>query len=152
MNWDAIGAIAELLGAAGVILSLLYLAGQVRQANKLTKRNAAQSLLAARGELARFVSSDAELSDLFWNGVETPDELSESEWKRFLAVASTLARNYEAIYVDQKAGLLPDAIWQAQDNSMRRWMSTPGLQKYLIKYESDYNSDFVRHVLEIREQ
>ena len=31
MNWDAIGAIAELLGAIGVIASLIYLATQVRQ-------------------------------------------------------------------------------------------------------------------------
>jgi hypothetical protein len=30
MNWDAIGAIAELLGAIGVIASLVYLAGQIR--------------------------------------------------------------------------------------------------------------------------
>ena len=30
MNWDAIGAIAELLGAIGVIASLLYLARQMR--------------------------------------------------------------------------------------------------------------------------
>ena len=29
MNWDAIGAIAELLGAVGVIASLVYLALQV---------------------------------------------------------------------------------------------------------------------------
>jgi hypothetical protein len=31
MNWDAIGAIAELLGAIGVIASLVYLATQVGQ-------------------------------------------------------------------------------------------------------------------------
>jgi len=31
MNWDAIGATAELLGAVGVIASLVYLATQIRQ-------------------------------------------------------------------------------------------------------------------------
>jgi hypothetical protein len=30
MNWDAITAIAELIGAAAVVLSLIYLAIQVR--------------------------------------------------------------------------------------------------------------------------
>ncbi len=34
MNWDAIGAIAELLGAVGVIASLVYLAGQIRQSRE----------------------------------------------------------------------------------------------------------------------
>jgi hypothetical protein len=34
MNWDAIGAIAELLGAIGVIASLIYLATQIRQSRE----------------------------------------------------------------------------------------------------------------------
>ena len=34
MNWDAIGAIAELLGAVGVIASLVYLATQIRQSRQ----------------------------------------------------------------------------------------------------------------------
>jgi hypothetical protein len=31
MNWEAVGAIAELLGAAGVVVTLVYLSVQVRQ-------------------------------------------------------------------------------------------------------------------------
>ena len=31
MNWDAIGAVGELLGAVAVILTLVYLASQIRQ-------------------------------------------------------------------------------------------------------------------------
>ena len=34
MNWDAIGAIAELLGAIGVIASLVYLARTIRQSRE----------------------------------------------------------------------------------------------------------------------
>jgi hypothetical protein len=30
MNWEAIGAVGELLGAAGVIITLTYLAIQIR--------------------------------------------------------------------------------------------------------------------------
>jgi hypothetical protein len=36
MNWDAIGAIAEALGAAGVIASLLYLTTQVRASTRVS--------------------------------------------------------------------------------------------------------------------
>ncbi len=34
MNWDAIGAVGEIVGAAGVILSLVYLAAQIRHNTK----------------------------------------------------------------------------------------------------------------------
>jgi hypothetical protein len=40
MNWDAIGAVAELLGAAGVIVSLGYLAIQIRQNTAALRGNA----------------------------------------------------------------------------------------------------------------
>ena len=36
MTWDAVGAIAELLGALGVILTLLYLSKQIENNSKLT--------------------------------------------------------------------------------------------------------------------
>jgi hypothetical protein len=39
MNWDAIGAVAELLGAIGVIASLVYLATQIRQSREQTSQN-----------------------------------------------------------------------------------------------------------------
>ena len=39
MNWDAVGAIAEAIGAAGVIATLVYLARQVRQNTHTIKSN-----------------------------------------------------------------------------------------------------------------
>jgi len=42
MNWDAIGAIAELLGAVGVIASLVYFARQMRQNTWATRAAAFQ--------------------------------------------------------------------------------------------------------------
>jgi hypothetical protein len=41
MDWNAIGALGELAGAIGVILSLIYLASQIRQ-NTLSNRIAAK--------------------------------------------------------------------------------------------------------------
>ena len=39
MNWDAIGAVAELLAAAGVVASLVYLATQMRQSREQMMQN-----------------------------------------------------------------------------------------------------------------
>ena len=44
MNWEALGAMAEVLGAAGVILTLLYLSSQVKQSLKDTRADAIQQL------------------------------------------------------------------------------------------------------------
>ena len=54
MNWEAIGAIGEILGAITVVLTLLYLAVQVKyareatiDANRLNRANGIQSMLLA---------------------------------------------------------------------------------------------------------
>ena len=40
MNWDAIGAIGEIIGAIAVVVSLIYLASQLRESNELSRENA----------------------------------------------------------------------------------------------------------------
>ena len=44
MNWEAIGAVGEILGAIGVIITLGYLAIQIRQNTKVTKASTAQQM------------------------------------------------------------------------------------------------------------
>lgn len=45
MNWDAVGAVGEVIGATAVILTLLYLARQVRQSNVLAREDAQYHML-----------------------------------------------------------------------------------------------------------
>lgn len=40
MNWEAAGAIGEIVGAVAVVLSLIYLTGQIRMSNRLAKAEA----------------------------------------------------------------------------------------------------------------
>ena len=40
MNWDAIGAIGNIIGAFAVVVSLIYLAIQIRTQNKQSKLSA----------------------------------------------------------------------------------------------------------------
>jgi hypothetical protein len=35
MNWDAIGAVGEIVGALTVLITLIYLATQIRQSNRI---------------------------------------------------------------------------------------------------------------------
>ena len=46
MNWEAIGAIGDAAGAIGVIVTLIYLAAQIRQSNDLLRSESRQALVA----------------------------------------------------------------------------------------------------------
>ncbi len=83
MNWDAIGAVGEAIGAVGVIASLLYLAAQVRAGRRAS---AVESKLESTRLLNDFVDSlikSPELNALFLRGLTEIDSLSEEEYLRF---------------------------------------------------------------------
>ena len=44
MNWDAIGALAEVFGAAAVLVTLIYLSLQIRQSNSLAEAQSQREL------------------------------------------------------------------------------------------------------------
>ena len=48
MNWDAIGAIGEIVGAAAVVASLLYLATQFRASSREAKASALEKAVEDR--------------------------------------------------------------------------------------------------------
>jgi hypothetical protein len=51
INWEAVGAVAELGGALAVVITLVYLAGQVRESRKATLASVYQERANARGDI-----------------------------------------------------------------------------------------------------
>ena len=122
MNWDAIGAIAELLGAVGVIASLVYLAGQVRSSGNQAKAAADQSRQAAVQSVVNKMNdfynqvAAAGTADLWVRGSKGLTELAdEAEQVRFSGFLFSMFRPYEELYHYRQEGLVNDWIWQSID-------------------------------------
>ena len=60
MNWDAIGAVAEAVGGLGVILTLFYLALQIRGSNRVAKAQSRQSMTEFAIGISRFRAEHAD--------------------------------------------------------------------------------------------
>ena len=61
MNWDAVGAIAELVGAIAVVATIGYLAFQVRQTNRISRTNTVTDIQKRFDEINTVLLSNAEL-------------------------------------------------------------------------------------------
>jgi len=61
MNWDALGAIGETFGAAAVLITLLYLAAQVRQANVMATFETTREIMAQFNDLNRLYATDSSI-------------------------------------------------------------------------------------------
>ena len=83
MNWQAAGAIAEAMGAVGVIATLAYLSIQLRQnTNSVRAASAATHAQAASSVLSLLAQDEA--AGLLWDrGLQNPEALSDAERSRF---------------------------------------------------------------------
>ena len=108
MNWDAIGAIAELVGAIAVVATLFYLALQVRQSTRQDQAHGLQT--AIKGYLDSFeaATSTTENADIFRRGLNDFDALLPEEQGSFHSTMHSLTTGFNNAWSLHKAGLLPD--------------------------------------------
>jgi hypothetical protein len=98
MNWEAIGAIAELLGAIGVIASLVYLATQIRSNTLVTR---AESRRQENEEPYMFsIIENADVARVWLAGLTSESPLSPEDATRFAFLLGTFVAA-EAAYYDE---------------------------------------------------
>lgn len=146
MSWDAIAAVAELVGAAGVILSLVYLAGQVRSSGSQARQAAIQSVVNKMNDVWNTMAS-ASTADLWTRGSKGMDHLDgESERVQFSALMLSIFRPYEEIYHYRRDGLVDDWTWESISSVCHALMGTPGWRDWWSHREVWFSSEFREHI------
>jgi hypothetical protein len=81
MNWTALGAIGELVGGVVVVVTLIYLAVQIRQNTRATQAHATGSVASEMEQVLLAIAQNEELSEAFVKASEGAD-LSTAEVTR----------------------------------------------------------------------
>jgi len=85
VNWDAIGAIAEVIGLVAIIASLIYVAIQIRQNTAITRANIINETNADAQRIPELVAQNAELAAIYHKGTHG-ESLTGTDLVRFLAL------------------------------------------------------------------
>ena len=107
MNWEAIGAVGEVGGAIGVIVTLIYLATQIRQNTRTIRLTAYDSFQRSVSEAQRSIASDPELSRINRTGLDTPDELDAAEQERFRLLLYSVFIGFQQNFFSSQTQSLP---------------------------------------------
>ena len=110
MSIDKLVAIAELIAAIAVVVSLLYLATQVRQSNKLARAQTRERMTnQARDEVYKgFIEEPSILRNLYKS-----EPLSEDEWIRLSGWLLAAMRQREYEFFQMKDGNIEKEVWEA---------------------------------------
>ncbi len=144
MNWEAVGAIGETVGAVGVIITLIYLATQLRQ-NTLALRVASiDSTTKVGNDIRTSLLSDPELTEIYIRALADPDSLTEIERERFRLMMTNALWALCNAYMQSHLG--GGDSWAAQKYIVGRLMSSPGAGWYWANYREEFDPDFRNQV------
>ena len=134
MNWEAIGAVGEVLGAVGVIITLAYLALQIRQNSEHIEHNVRSQRLSVSAGLHRDVMqirlaflTDPELLRIMGTGRAEPSSLTPEELSRFMVMCTLLFEQLAFAYERRREGI---ADWSSFEHYLTDYTRSPGVLRW----------------------
>jgi hypothetical protein len=100
MSWEALGAIGEIVGAAAVVITLLYLASQTRKNAKALDATSSREFAYRLSDWHRDVAGNLELKRIIMKSLDAElENYSGAEWFEFRLLAVSLFRIYETGFI-----------------------------------------------------
>lgn len=108
MSWDAVAAIGDLVGAAGVVASLIFVGVQIRQSARATKASAYQELVSQIIAANLVHIENPDLIRIIDRAI-AGEKLSAVEHVQYLALIMSALRLAQSAYYQSRLGLLDEA-------------------------------------------
>ena len=145
MNWEAIGAIGELLSAVVVIFSIFYLARQVRQGTEQTRLNAIQAIN---------VSNDSAFDPIYipensriWTRchAKAPD-VDEHELQIFDMLMARLIGSFDTTTYQYEHGAFDEEMYLGALPFFASFVTTPGGAEWLEHRRNVFMKSTMEHL------
>lgn len=145
MNWDAISGIAELVGASGVIGSLIYVGFQIRQNTTATRRTNARSTASVIGSVYDTLIA-ADVAEIFVRGSQDLQALDAVERYRFDLAMVRWLQAIEQAYLDYRDDLYPQEVFDTYRQNIPGVLNSPGGSEWWNQRDAWFTADFRAHV------
>ena len=142
MDITTLAAWGEFLGGIGVIVSLIYLASQIRQNSKLLRASAASATSQITLSSSDFLR-DPDLSRIWWDGCADRESLSEAERRIFDPLISTQLQGLQHYFRFFREGIISIDTWEDFKRPNLRFVGTPGVQQWWREWgHGTFRGDF----------
>ena len=156
MNWEAIGAIGEVIGAAAVVITLGYLAVQIRQSNQTNASVIRQSFYDYTTRQMLHGVESTEFNSMLARAMMTDEELSPGERAQLLRFFQAVFVGYQGAYFQHRHKALNDDDWNMCRNLLRSFWLLPGKetarQWEQFKVGGFLDDDFIRECETLRDE
>jgi hypothetical protein len=124
------GAIAEMVGALGVIATLGYLAVQIRQSSRVVGTSNYMQMTSQMSEFSNQLAADAELYEIYQRGIVSYLDLDEVERGRFHMLLSGLFTKYQVMIQLERRGQLDGGLYDEMFAGIFELLALSGIREW----------------------
>ena len=143
MAWENGAAIAQVVSAIAVLVTLVYLAIQAKQTNNALLAASRQGTMAAEVEVLSASFSSVDVPSLI---VKVPAELTPGEDFAVGAWCAAFVRVREFAWFQYKAGILDESAWRSYVGPTKRLLGLPSLVKWWAQFAQEVDPEFRAYI------
>ena len=143
---ESLANLGEIVGAIAVVVSLVYLAVQVRQNTQAQRTENFSRALDRVAAMQASLSQDSDAAVVFAKGVEEPSELSPIERIQFTWAMYELFGAFEFMFLASDTDAIPEEVWQRWSSAVAWWLTFPGVQTWWKVRPIPFTDSFTTYV------
>jgi hypothetical protein len=146
MDLDHATNIAEMTAAVATVVTLIYLAVQIRTSNVITKSESAREFSSTQQPVWLSIVEDEKLSELFALGLAGAEGISGLDRMRFNILLSQLLNGFQRVHYNAEHGIAETSHLDEMHTAMRRFLDNPGGRGWWHEFGKDYPPAFQKYV------
>ena len=135
MDWNAVGAVGEILGAVAVFLTLLYLTAQIRQANKMAHFETTREIMAQVNACNHLIATEPTIREVLLK----EGDLSVDESEQLYSYVDMYCNAWATTQIAFDQGLVEKPVWAGVmkdvEVAMNRW---PNMRQTVERWLNNY--------------
>ena len=145
---ELLGNLGDFIGGIGVIVTVIYLAMQIRTNTLSTQTSTYQSVVGALSDWSFTLARDKEMMRIMSVGMADRTQLDAAEVSQFNMLLVSLMRHYEGIHFQYLNGFISADAWEGWSSRIRGTLVRPGVLALWEEQKGAFSPAF-RRFLEV---
>jgi hypothetical protein len=152
MDLQTLANIGEIVGAITVVLSLIYLAVQIRQNTQAQRSENYSRALDRLAAMQSSMAQDPEFAKMFSKGAVGTEQLTSRDRVRFTWSCYEAFGAFEFMFHASRTDAIPDEVWKRWSAAVAWWLTFPGVQTWWATKPTPFTDSFTSFVESLLEQ
>jgi len=143
MNWESVSAIGEILSAVAVIVTLVYLAIQIRDSARASRSAAVTDATTAMQAFYQELGSNPQTSRVFLTALRDPDSLSQEDQFQYLMIMHSAFLGFQRSFFLVREGTLDVELRDSVGTAISAVGHLPGMALYWRQRKYFFQPEFI---------